>query len=138
MLGGPMMFSGPVQPPMLGAALTSAAIHLSPELEERQAALRERVVHCTELLEEFCLPLASHDLTPIRYVILGLPRSAQEVAARLLEDGIYVNLAMFPAVPMNRAGVRIALTLHHELDDIRRLADALARHVPAALAHVEA
>ena len=31
-LGGPMIFSGPVQPPMLGAALASARVHLSPEL----------------------------------------------------------------------------------------------------------
>ena len=29
--GGPMIFSGPVQPPMLGAAIASARIHLSPE-----------------------------------------------------------------------------------------------------------
>src|SRR5438093_6668755 len=71
-VGGPMIFSGPVQPPMLGAALASARIHLSSELEQRQAALRERIHLCTELLEEFCLPLASHGTTPIRYVTLGL------------------------------------------------------------------
>jgi 7-keto-8-aminopelargonate synthetase-like enzyme len=138
MLGGPMMFSGPVQPPMLGAALTSATIHLSPELEERQAALRERVVHLTELLEGLRLPSASHERTPIRYLTLGMPTIAQEVAARLLADGIYVNLAMFPAVPMQQAGLRLALSLHHDLEDIRTLADALARHVPATLAHGEA
>ena len=30
--GGPMMFSGPIQPPLLGAAIESAKIHLSDEL----------------------------------------------------------------------------------------------------------
>src|ERR1700742_1736941 len=30
--GGPMLFSGPVQPPLLGAAICSAKIHLSDEL----------------------------------------------------------------------------------------------------------
>ena len=30
--GGPMIFSGPIQPPLLGAALESARIHLSDEL----------------------------------------------------------------------------------------------------------
>ena len=38
-----MIFSGPVQPPMLGAAIESAKIHLSDELPALQAALRERV-----------------------------------------------------------------------------------------------
>ena len=134
LLGGPMIFSGPIQPPMLGAALASAAIHLSPELEERQAALRERVQLCTELLQEFCLPLASDELTPIRYVTLGLPAAAQEMAARLLDDGFYVNIAQFPAVPMKQAGVRITLTLHHRPEDIRALVEALSRHMSTALA----
>ena len=80
--GGPMIFSGPIQPPLLGAAIESARIHLSDELPMRQAALRERVELFTELAEEFCLPLASHDITPIRYVPLGLPAVAQDVIAR--------------------------------------------------------
>jgi 7-keto-8-aminopelargonate synthetase-like enzyme len=133
-LGGPMIFSGPVQPPMLGAALASARIHLSPELEHRQAALGERISLATELLQEFCLPLQCAESTPIRYLTLGLPRVAEIVAARLLEDGFYVNLAMFPAVPMKQAGVRFTLTLHQRPRDIRALVEALARHVPDALA----
>ncbi len=80
-----------------------------------------------------CLPLASHDITPIRYVPLGLPAVAQDVGGRLLDDGFYTNLAMFPAVPMKHAGVRMTLTVHHTLDDVRALVGALAEHVPAAL-----
>ena len=51
----------------------------------------------------------------------------------LLDDGFYTNLAMFPAVPMKHAGVRMTLTVHHTLDDVRALVGALAEHVPAAL-----
>jgi 7-keto-8-aminopelargonate synthetase-like enzyme len=133
-LGGPMIFSGPIQPPMLGAALASARIHLSPELEQRQAALGERISMCTELLREFCLPLACADLTPIRYLTLGLPHVAANVVARMLDDGFYVNLAIFPAVPMKQAGVRFTLTLHHQPSDIRALVEALAHHIPEVLA----
>ena len=132
-LGGPLLFSGPVQPPMLGAALASARIHLSDELPALQAALRERVELCTRLLEEFCLPLEARDHTPIRYVPLGLPTVVHEVAARLLDEGLYTNVGVFPAVPMKHAGVRLTITLHHSDDDIRRVVDALARHVPAVL-----
>jgi 7-keto-8-aminopelargonate synthetase-like enzyme len=133
-LGGPMIFSGPIQPPMLGAALASARIHLSPELEQRQAALRDRISLCTELLHEHCLPLACAEFTPIRYLKLGLPRVAADVTARLLDDGFYVNLAIFPAVPMKQAGVRFTLTLHHKPADIRALVEALAHHIPDVLA----
>jgi 7-keto-8-aminopelargonate synthetase-like enzyme len=135
-LGGPMIFSGPIQPPMLGAALASARIHLSPELEQRQKALQDRISLCTELLGEFCLPLACAELTPIRYLKLGLPHVAADVVARMLNDGFYVNLAIFPAVPMKQAGVRFTLTLHHQPAHIRALVEALARHIPDVLAPV--
>ncbi len=131
--GGPMIFSGPVQPPMLGAALASARIHLSDELPVRQEALRERIALFDELAEEFCLPLATRDVTPIRYVPLGLPRVVLDVVEGLLEDGFYANYGAFPAVPMKHAGVRMTLTLHHRPEDIRALVASLARRVPEAL-----
>ena len=131
--GGPMLFSGPVQPPLLGAAIQSAKIHLSDELPVLQAALRERIDLFTDLADEFCIPLASRDVTPIRYVPLGLPVVTHDVIHNLFADGQYVNLGTFPAVPMKHAGVRATLTLHHTLDDVRALVERLAVHVPAAL-----
>ena len=77
--GGPMLFSGPVQPPLLGAAIESAKIHLSDKLPVLQAALRERIDLFTDLADEFCIPLASRDVTPIRYVPLGLPVVTHDV-----------------------------------------------------------
>jgi 7-keto-8-aminopelargonate synthetase-like enzyme len=130
LLGGPMIFSGPVQPPMLGAAAASAQIHLSGELPRLQAELRERIVYCSELLGEFCVPLARADLTPIRFVPVGLPARARELVRRLMADGLYTNIATFPAVPMKQAGVRFTLTRHHRQQDIVRLVEALARHLP--------
>jgi hypothetical protein len=43
MCGGSMLFSGPMQPPMLGAALASAKLHLTPEIVALQDELRDRV-----------------------------------------------------------------------------------------------
>ena len=131
--GGPMIFSGPVQPPLLGAAIQSAKIHLSDELPVLQDALRERIELFTDLADEFCLPLASRDVTPIRYIPLGLPTVTHDVLHRLYEDGLYTNLGAFPAVPMKHSGVRATLTLHHTLADVRALVESLAKHVPAAL-----
>jgi 7-keto-8-aminopelargonate synthetase-like enzyme len=132
-LGSTLAFSGPVQPPMLGAALASARIHLSDELPLRQAALRERIELFDELLSEFCLPTATRDVTPIRYIPLGLPAVAHDAINSVMADGHYVNLGTFPAVPMKHAGIRVTLTLHHSLDDVRALVESLARHVPAAI-----
>jgi 7-keto-8-aminopelargonate synthetase-like enzyme/predicted N-acyltransferase len=132
--GGPMVFAGPVPPPVLGSALASARIHLSDELGDLQARLRERIAFCNHLLLERGLPLASTTDVPVRFVGMGLPRAAQHLAARLMNDGFFINLAHFPAVPMKRAGIRFTITLHQSFEDIRALVDALERHVPKALA----
>lgn len=138
LLGGPMIFSGPVQPPMLGAALASVRIHLSDELEQMQAALRERIELCSRLMSEFCLPFVSTDSTPIGFVHVGLPAPARELARRLLADGLYTNIATFPAVPMKQAGVRFTLTLHHRPADIVKLAQTFAHHLPEVVETVSA
>jgi 7-keto-8-aminopelargonate synthetase-like enzyme len=134
-LGGPMIFSGPIQPPMLAAALASADIHLSPELPERQAALCERIDYCNALLEEHGLRPTSDARAPIRYVEFGLPIESEALMAALLDAGMYVNLGIFPAVPMKRSGLRLTLTNHLRLEDIElmvtTLADACVPRPPA-------
>lgn len=131
--GGPMTFSGPVQPPMLGAIAASAKIHLSEELEARQAALLERVQYCNRLMKEYELPVVSPSEAPIRFVGLGLPRLVFNMVNRLMRDGYYVNAACFPAVAMRRAGLRFTLTNHQEPEDILGLVRAIARHLPSAM-----
>lgn len=131
-VGGPMIFSGPVQPPMLGAGIASAGLHLSDELPMLQAELRDRIALTTRLLRERGLPLVSTDGTPILFVGVGLPRVARNLAARLLNDGFYTNISHFPAVPMRKAGVRFTLTRHQQAEDVTALADAFERHFERA------
>lgn len=132
-VGGPMIFSGPIQPPMLGAALASAEIHLSPELDTLQAELRERMTYCTRALRERGLPVVSTDHTPIRFIGVGLPRVARNLGRRLFDEGWFVNVSHFPAVPMKQAGIRFTVTRHHRQEDLDGLADALAHHLEPAL-----
>jgi 7-keto-8-aminopelargonate synthetase-like enzyme len=67
------------------------------------------------------------DVTPIRVVPVGDEDRTMQLAARLMTDGHFVNVAVFPAVPVGRGAVRIMLNNHHTLADIRAIVDALAR-----------
>lgn len=132
--GGPMIFTGPVQPPMLGAAIASAKIHLSDEIGSMQRELMERVRFANRTAAELGIPLANDCEVPIRFVALGQPVVAYDVAEALLRRGFLTNCAVFPAVPAKRCGVRFTLTRHHALDDIRALLEAVADVLPGALA----
>ncbi|MGZ4605193.1 MAG: aminotransferase class I/II-fold pyridoxal phosphate-dependent enzyme [Blastococcus sp.] len=132
-VGGPLIFSGPVQPPMLGAVVASARLHLSPEITGRQGLLTERIRLFNRLAADAGLPLVSASEAPIRYIGAGVASVAYRLTQRLRDAGFFVNPATFPAVPATRCGVRLTLTCHHTEDDVAGLVAALAEHLPAAI-----
>jgi len=127
--GTTLIFSGPLQPPLLGAAIASARIHLSGEILERQRALMERIHLFNDLAGARGLPLGSPAATPIRFIGTGDTDLTYNIAADLMKHGFYVNTAAFPAVSQGLGGLRVALTVHQTLDDIRGLIDAIAQRV---------
>lgn len=131
--GGPMIFSGPIQPPMLGAALASARIHLSPEIGLLQKELQESVSLCNRLLKEYDLPLAALSKSPIFYIKLGHPDVAANMVERLMNEGFYTNHAVYPAVSRRKSGVRFTLTRHLSAEDIYGLVEAITRNLPLVL-----
>jgi 7-keto-8-aminopelargonate synthetase-like enzyme len=133
-VGGPLIFSGPVQPPMLGAIVASARLHRSPEIAERQELLRSRIRLFNRLAAGAGLPLVSESEAPIRYVGAGVASVAYRLTERLRGAGFFVNTATFPAVPAKRCGARLTLTAHHTEDDVAGVVAALAEHLPAAIA----
>jgi 7-keto-8-aminopelargonate synthetase-like enzyme/predicted N-acyltransferase len=131
--GGPMVFSGPVQPPMLGAAVASAKLHLSDEIYPYQEALAERTRMVNRRMGELNLPLLVENEAPIFFVRMGLPRVAFRVVQRLMDEGYFINASVYPTVPMKRAGVRFAVTAAHRMEDIEGALTAMARIVPEVL-----
>jgi len=67
-LGGPMLFSGSIQPPMLGAAVASVDLHLVEEHCRVQAELFGRIDYTLALAKHKGLPLVAHHRTPIFFV----------------------------------------------------------------------
>lgn len=124
--GGPIVFAGPLQPPLLGAALASARLHLSSELVALQARLGDRLRLAVERARELDVPLADETLSPIFFVRCGARDKAFELTRALRAKGIYTCPAFFPVVPKNHAGVRITISLHNEPEDIDALMNTLA------------
>jgi 7-keto-8-aminopelargonate synthetase-like enzyme len=119
--GGPMLFSGPIQPPMLGVAVASSKLHLRGEHSRTQAELTRRIDYAVAAAERAGLPLATHHRTPIFFIPRDSVDEATDQVQRLMNEGFYVCPSAFPAVPVNRPGVRFTITLHNELQDIEAL-----------------
>lgn len=127
--GGPMVFSGAVQPALLGAAVASARIHLSPELPALQARLMSRLELTVQLAHEFGVPLGVESLNPVFFLRSGSTRTCFSLVNSLRARGACVCAAMFPIVPRGHAGARFTLTLHNTPEDIRTLMGWMAAEI---------
>ncbi|MEM9173703.1 MAG: aminotransferase class I/II-fold pyridoxal phosphate-dependent enzyme [Myxococcota bacterium] len=134
-VSGPTNFGGPMQPPMLGAALASARLHASDALPRLQHELRARIDAVNALARAAGLPLLCSDETaPIRFVGVGPQAASIEMAEELMRRGFMAGCALFPAVPPDRTGLRFTVTRHHTREDLEDLVSAMAEVLPAVLA----
>lgn len=131
--GGPLGYSHPLSPPLIGSAIASAKIHLSQEIYSLQNELKERMAYCNELLSKTDLTVVSNPITPIYFIGMGQPKVGYNMVQRLLNDGFFVNPAIFPAVSIKNTGLRFTITRHVQKTDIKQLVDALVYHYPKVL-----
>ncbi len=125
MLGQTLMFSAPIPIPTLGAAVESFKLHLSGELDSLQDCLVKRIVHFRRKCREMDIPLTTEDETPIQFVEVGDNEKVFTAIQWLLEKGIYLTPAMYPAMPKRHGGLRINFTCHLEMEDIDYLVETI-------------
>lgn len=126
--GGPLTFSVQMEPPILGAAVASAKIHLSDEITVYQEELQKKIAYCNERIKKTDLPLINENISPIFYIGTGTMAVGNKLVAKLIEDGIYANLAPFPGVPAKNTGVRITVSRNNTFEDIDEMVDKLSFH----------
>lgn len=131
--GGPLTFSAQLEPASVGAAIASAKIHLSPEITIRQNELADKINYFNHLLALENLPIISVNDSPVFFLGMGTPISAYNFVHRMFLEGFYINLGIYPAVPIKNTGIRITLSSHNCKEDIRELASAIKQHYPKAL-----
>ena len=131
--GGPLTFSAQLEPASVGAAIASARIHLSEDIYSLQRELRERVDYFNHLLTTTDIPLIDHNESPVFFIGTGMPKTGYNFVNRLMREGFYVNLGIFPAVPVKNTGVRITISRHNQKEEIKALVDAMVHHFPKSL-----
>ena len=131
--GGPMLFSGPIQPPMLGAAVASARLHNDPWFAGLQNELAALIDHAWQAVSRRDIPLAGRDRTPIFMVPCDSTAIVFRTVNNLRDRGFYVCPSVFPAVPVNQPGIRFTITRHNDRASIDAFVDALADELAAAI-----
>ncbi len=125
----PYLFSNTLAPALVCASLACL------ELLERSPVRRDRLAANTRWFRDamtaagFALRPGVHPIVPI---MLGDARLAQQMAADLLEEGIYVVGFSYPVVPQGAARIRVQISAAHESAHLER---AVAAFVKIGRAH---
>jgi 7-keto-8-aminopelargonate synthetase-like enzyme len=131
--GGPLTFSAQLEPASVASAIASADIHLSPEIGLKQKDLADKIGYFNQLLSKGNLPIISKNDSPVFFLGMGTPATAYKFVHRLFKEGFFLNLGIYPAVPIKNTGIRITLSSHNQMQDIKALAEAMEYHFPKAL-----
>lgn len=123
--GSPLVFGGPIPPPILGASIASADIHLSSEHAILQAELNSRISHVNEFSSAIGLPLMVREHNPLWFMEVGAFKTTFAIAQRMRELGFYVNPAVFPVVPRGRGGIRFTVTNYNSRAQIEGMLTCL-------------
>jgi 7-keto-8-aminopelargonate synthetase-like enzyme len=127
--GAPLIFSGPLSPPTLGAIKASAMIHLSGEIQRKQNRLHMLTDHFMEVAGKLQMPLIAQNNSPIFFVPTGKPEMTTRIAIRMKQHGFFVTGGVYPAVPYNASGIRPIISLHHDPEEIEQFLTALHAEV---------
>lgn len=120
----PYLFSNAVAP-----AVVTASLHVLDLLDSGDALreqLRANAAHFRAGMAALGYDLLPGE-HPIIPVMLGDARRAAELAAALLEEGVYVTAFSFPVVPRGAARIRTQMSAAHTREDLDLAIDAFAR-----------
>ncbi|HML72892.1 MAG TPA: glycine C-acetyltransferase [Anaerohalosphaeraceae bacterium] len=111
----PYLFSNSLAPAIVCASLR--ALEMLTESTALLDRLHENTVYFRQRIQKTGLKVlpGDHPITPI---ILGDAVLAQKMAARLLEEGIYVIGFFFPVVPKGQARIRTQISAAHTKEDL--------------------
>lgn len=120
----PYLFSNSLAPSLVGASLK--AIELAKEGDELRTQIFANAKQFREGMTKagFTIPNGKHPIIP---VMLGDAVIAQEMAAKLLDEGIYVIGFFYPVVAKGAARIRTQMSAAHTSEHIEKAITAFTK-----------
>ena len=120
----PYLFSNSMPPAIVGAGIEAF------NMFEESSALHDKLVSNTKYFMEK-MTAAGFDIKPSQSAIVAVmlydAKLSQDMAAALLEEGIYVIGFYYPVVPKNEARIRVQVSAGHEVEHLDKCIAAFTK-----------
>ncbi len=127
------IFSIQMPPMVLGAVIEAAKIHLSNEIYSLQDEMKAKMEFFNTTAKKLGLPLINETLSPIGFIGVGKPDVGYNMVRRMMNQGYFFNLSVFPSVSYNNTGLRIPVNRLNTFEDIENLLTEISIQLPHAL-----
>jgi len=120
----PYLFSNTLAPAIVGAVIACI------DRLSKTTALRDKLAKNTKFFREsmakagFTIVPGEHPICPI---MLGDAKLAVDMAARMLQEGVYVIGFSYPVVPKGKARIRVQISAAHEIPQLETAVAAFAK-----------
>lgn len=120
----PYLFSNTVAPSVVGASI--AVLDMLSETTELRDRLEENTIYFRSKMTEagFDIKPGTHPICPLMLYDAVI---AQKMAAKLLEEGIYVIGFFYPVVPKGQARIRVQISAAHTREHLDRAIAAFTK-----------
>lgn len=120
----PYLFSNTLAPSI--AAASVKVLDLIEQAHDRRERLQSNSRYFRDHMQQlgFNLITGNHPIIP---VMLGDAKVAQDFAARMLNEGVYVIGFSYPVVPQGKARIRTQMCANHTQEDLERAIAAFAK-----------
>ena len=120
----PYLFSNSLAPSLVGGSLKAIELARNGDDLRAQIFANAKRFRAGMSAAGFTLPDGEHPIIPI---MLGDAKIAQQMAARLLDEGIYVMGFFFPVVAQGKARIRTQMSAAHTFDHIDKAIAAFTK-----------
>ena len=117
------MFSVGISPPL--AAATLEAVHIMMEGNPRVSALHANIQYFVEGAKRRGFDTCLARETAIIPILVGEDNDAYELSTLMLEQGVFVPPAVYPAVPKHQARLRFCVISEHRPEQLDYALDTL-------------
>src|SRR6195952_1375600 len=120
----PYLFSNTLAPSIAGASI--AVLDMLSETTELRDALEYNTIYFRKKMTEagFDIKPGDHPIVP---VMLYDAKLAQEFAAKMLDEGIYVIGFYYPVVPQGKARIRVQISAAHDTEHLDKAIAAFTK-----------
>jgi 8-amino-7-oxononanoate synthase len=136
------LFSASAVPAAVAAALEAVRICRSPEGPELFSRVLDnaRYLHAGlvelgyDVVKPTALPGGGEVITPVVPIVIGDDIATAQLWKALWDEGLYANVALYPAVPPGRSLIRTSVMATHDrahLDEALEIFERVKTHLPA-------